>query len=330
MAENFTKLFGSITASTVWMEDSDTRIVWVTMLAMADHDGYVGASIPGLASIARVPIEKVVAALEKFKAPDPYSRSKEHDGRRIEEFDRGWVLLNYGRFRELRAEAERRERDRVRQQRKRERDKAAAEKASEGATESGNSHVVTRDAVTNPKSHEISSDSDSVSSGSGSLSVSGPDPSRAIPCATWDGPTKNINPGLWDAATWLRMHDKAWCEVYGGHSSGGGMETAKACAELGDRLAGTTTEERLAAQERSPAMFREWLADATPAVLDARHPFAWFVRRFDGLRRDRRIPRTATGPPRRGRGTAAEQDETARRMFEEGRKWAEGNGNAGE
>lgn len=38
----------------------------------------------------------------------------------------------------------------------------------------------------------------------------------------------------------------------------------------------------------------------------------------------------ATGPPRKGRGTAAEQDETARRMFEEGRKWAEGNGNAGD
>ena len=43
----FTKLFNTIVSSTIWREDSDTRVVWVTMLAMADRDGHVEASNSG-------------------------------------------------------------------------------------------------------------------------------------------------------------------------------------------------------------------------------------------------------------------------------------------
>jgi hypothetical protein len=100
MSENFTKLFASITDSSVWMEDSDTRIVWVTLLAMADANGYVGSSIPGIAARAHVSLDVTERALAKFQAPDKYSRSKAHEGRRIAEVDRGWKLLNYRSFRE--------------------------------------------------------------------------------------------------------------------------------------------------------------------------------------------------------------------------------------
>jgi hypothetical protein len=107
----FTKLFSSITASTIWCEDHATRIVWVTMLAMADRDGYVAASVPGLAAIARVTLEEVEAALEKFRSPDRYSRSREHEGRRIADVDGGWMLLNYSKYREERDAEERREKN---------------------------------------------------------------------------------------------------------------------------------------------------------------------------------------------------------------------------
>jgi hypothetical protein len=119
MSESFTKLFSSITLSSVWHEDDQTLRVWITLLALADRHGYVGASVPGLATAARVPIPKVEEALAKFMAPDPYSRSKEHEGRRIAEADRGWSLLNYQRFRDMRDEETRRayERERKRQQR---------------------------------------------------------------------------------------------------------------------------------------------------------------------------------------------------------------------
>jgi len=101
MSESFTKLFSTITDSSVWAESSDVRIVWVTLLAMADRHGYIGASVPGLANRARVSVEVVEEALVKFMAPDPYSRSEEHEGRRLEKVERGWQLLNYQRFREV-------------------------------------------------------------------------------------------------------------------------------------------------------------------------------------------------------------------------------------
>lgn len=114
MSETYTKLFSSITRSSVWLEDDQTLRVWVTMLALADRHGFVGASVGGLAATARVPVEKTREALAKFLAPDPDSRSPEHEGRRIEVADRGWTLLNYERFRDMRDEEARKEYERNR------------------------------------------------------------------------------------------------------------------------------------------------------------------------------------------------------------------------
>lgn len=104
MSMSFTKLFSSITESTIWAEEDKTRLVWITMLAMADRMGRVWASVPGLANRARVSIESTIEALAKFQSPDPYSRTKDFDGRRIEEIDGGWRLLNHKKYREIRDE----------------------------------------------------------------------------------------------------------------------------------------------------------------------------------------------------------------------------------
>lgn len=104
MSMTFTKLFSSITASTIWAARDQTRIVWITMLAMADHHGRVWASIPGLANIARVPIDACEMALDELKGPDRYSRTKEHEGRRVEDIDGGWRLLNHAKYRAIRDE----------------------------------------------------------------------------------------------------------------------------------------------------------------------------------------------------------------------------------
>jgi hypothetical protein len=127
MSESFTKLFSTILYSTVWAEDHETRLVWITMLAMADQRGYVGASVPGLAAAARVPLSACERALAKFLAPDLYSRSKEHEGRRIEEADRGWRLLNYTKFREARSQETRREQYRAAKRRARDKSKQRRE-----------------------------------------------------------------------------------------------------------------------------------------------------------------------------------------------------------
>jgi hypothetical protein len=105
---SFTKLFSSITESTVWRESDRTRITWITMLAMADKHGRVWGSIPGLAARANIPLGACEEALAIFMAPDKYSRTKEHEGRRISEIDGGWLLLNHAKHRALRDAEDRR------------------------------------------------------------------------------------------------------------------------------------------------------------------------------------------------------------------------------
>jgi hypothetical protein len=117
--ESFTKLASSITDSSVWAEDHATRIVWITLLAMVDQHGYVGASVLGLANRARVTLAECEAALAKFRSPDPYSRTTEYEGRRIVDAERGWLLLNYRAFRERRSAEDKREADRLRMAEKR-------------------------------------------------------------------------------------------------------------------------------------------------------------------------------------------------------------------
>ena len=116
---SFTKLFSSITDSSVWQESDETRLVWITMLAMADPLGRVFAAVPGLSHRARVSLEATQKALEVFLSPDPYSRSEDHDGRRIEKIAGGWRLLNYAIYREMRDDEARKEQNRLAQQRKR-------------------------------------------------------------------------------------------------------------------------------------------------------------------------------------------------------------------
>ena len=109
MNGGYTKLFSSIVASTIWREPDHVRLVWITMLAISDGCGQVHASVPGLADLARVSIEHCEDALSRLSAPDEYSRTKDHEGRRIEEIDGGWLILNYVKHRLSRTQDHRRE-----------------------------------------------------------------------------------------------------------------------------------------------------------------------------------------------------------------------------
>jgi pyruvate/2-oxoglutarate dehydrogenase complex dihydrolipoamide acyltransferase (E2) component len=162
----FTKLFASITDSSIWSEDDATRIIWITMLAMADWTGYVGASIPGLAARSRKSIPEVEAALAKFKAPDPYSRTRDYEGRRVADVDGGWVLLTYEKHREV-ATAEARKDSKRR----------CAAKARAAAKETETSLSTSRHPLSTV---DISSTSPSVSVVS-DLKSGSPDPERARP-----------------------------------------------------------------------------------------------------------------------------------------------------
>ena len=104
MSLTFTKLFSSITESTIWVAPDAHRLCWITMLAMADSRGRVFGSIPGLANRARVSVEDTRGAIEAFLGPDHDSRTKDNEGRRLEVIDGGWRLLNHAKYRAIRDE----------------------------------------------------------------------------------------------------------------------------------------------------------------------------------------------------------------------------------
>ena len=70
-------------------------------MALADKNGEVMASIPGLADISRVTLEECEAALTAFLSPDKYSRTKTDEGRRIQEIKGGWFLINHPEYRAM-------------------------------------------------------------------------------------------------------------------------------------------------------------------------------------------------------------------------------------
>lgn len=117
----FVKIYGSIIRSTVWQTAPHVKLTWVTMLILADSEGRVEGSIPGLANTAGVSIEQVEEALELFRQPDKYSRTKDHDGRRIEDIRGGWLVLNHNLYRDMRTETQ--QKSATRQQRYREKKK---------------------------------------------------------------------------------------------------------------------------------------------------------------------------------------------------------------
>jgi hypothetical protein len=105
----YAKLFTSITESSLWSEPKEVRLLFVTMLAKADQDGFVEASIPGLARVANLTIEETESSLRVLMSPDPYSKNPANEGRRIAELPGGFLLLNYDDYRSRRSAEERRE-----------------------------------------------------------------------------------------------------------------------------------------------------------------------------------------------------------------------------
>lgn len=117
----YTKLFSTIVTSSIWVEDDATRIVWITLLALSNKDGEIMAAIPGLARMAGVSVEACEKAIQTFLSPDPYSRTKDEGGRRLEVIDGGWALINHAKYRRMASDEERKEQAAVRQKRFRDR-----------------------------------------------------------------------------------------------------------------------------------------------------------------------------------------------------------------
>lgn len=181
MNGGFTKVYSSLLLSTVWREPNHVRLVWITMLALSDAVGRVEASIPGLADAARVTLEECEDALRRLMSPDPYSRTKDHEGRRIADIDGGWRLLNYRKYRDGRDPERRREQNRDAQSRWREKHKPDVSHSkppvSQGKPPSAQAEAEA-EANTNTDHHQIQSGAYAPGGGAGVSE----DPGRETPC----------------------------------------------------------------------------------------------------------------------------------------------------
>jgi hypothetical protein len=91
----YSKLFASILDSSIWLEEDATRIVWLTLLAAKDGEGFARfAALENLARRANVSSEKAAHAVAKLEAPDTNSSNPLHEGRRVERVPGGWMVLN--------------------------------------------------------------------------------------------------------------------------------------------------------------------------------------------------------------------------------------------
>lgn len=111
----YNKLFTSILDSSIWLETTPTRIVWVTLLAAMDEDGFVRmATVSNLAGRARVTLEEASDAVKALEGPDVHCPEQEHQGRRIERVDGGWMVLNSRKYREIVNREKEKEQTRIR------------------------------------------------------------------------------------------------------------------------------------------------------------------------------------------------------------------------
>jgi hypothetical protein len=106
---SFTKLFPEILTSTIWQEPNDCKVLWFAILALKGPDQICRATIPALAQIASISIDDCKRYMTKFQEPDEYSRSQEHEGRRLEQVEGGYLVLNGERYQYERSRLERKE-----------------------------------------------------------------------------------------------------------------------------------------------------------------------------------------------------------------------------
>lgn len=97
-------------------------------------------------------------------------------------------------------------------------------------------------------------------------------------------------PTTWTAGDWCKRFGAAWTVKYKNFYGMAG--DGPACGKLADLLERMPEIERIGTQVRAADMFAGFLASAAPAVVKARHPFAWFVTEFGGLR----VPEVEASP----------------------------------
>lgn len=149
---SYGKIFDSLYTGSMVGAGINVFAVWSYVIANAKPPGIIELNPRLLAATFGCDVASVTDAIEKLCAPDPESRTKEHDGRRLlAEGQFLYRIPTWAKYNQIRNEVERREKNREYAKAYRERQKLAASNVSTDAAD------VSTDALTNQQNQPIRS-----------------------------------------------------------------------------------------------------------------------------------------------------------------------------
>ena len=92
----------------------------------------------------------------------------------------------------------------------------------------------------------------------------------------------------WAAEEWFEAYRVSWLTYYDSDSYGSQSVDRRGTEGMREVLRGLSLQDALSAQARSAAILAEYFTDRSEDLVRARHPWPWFVTRFNGLRVARR------------------------------------------
>ena len=100
----YVPLFDSVLDGTLFGKWPHTGI-WTCLLSQVDKHGVIDMNPNLLAAKIGVPVDLLLSCITDFMQPDPGSRTKDNDGRRLELIDPegrdwGWRVVNHAKYRE--------------------------------------------------------------------------------------------------------------------------------------------------------------------------------------------------------------------------------------
>lgn len=98
------KIFDSMYDGTLYGQ-WEALVTFQQLIVLCDADGIIDMTPPAIAARTSIPLEIIKKGLEVLEKPDPYSRTAEQDGRRLELIDAhrpwGWHIVNHSKYQHM-------------------------------------------------------------------------------------------------------------------------------------------------------------------------------------------------------------------------------------
>lgn len=154
------KIFESMFSGSMVGSGSTVFAVWAYVIANAKPPGFVELNPKLLAAIIGCTVDEILAAMKVLESPDPESRCKDHDGRRL--LSEGAFLYHvpsWHRYHDLRNEIERRHQNREAQRRHRQKSSASVSNGQHASAKSAHADADTEAESNHPPTHPSTSTS---------------------------------------------------------------------------------------------------------------------------------------------------------------------------